>query len=150
MRLFFLSTCSPAACTMRAAYRRKISYVCYVFVVVSSRICTQRRMQHEKGRRIPHMSYVMCLLTGLRGSCTRRCTRHMSLQRHDTLVSVGVYVCRDVLHMLVVRSCPLAQTKNPFPLPLLPLRTRPTAISFRLMPVLIVLCLRVMAVLTTQ
>ena len=75
---------------------------------------------------------------------------HMSLQRHGTLVSVGVCVCRGVLHVFVVRSCTLAPTKNPFPLPLLPLGTRPTAICIRLMPVLIVLCFRVMAVLPTQ
>ena len=88
-----------------------------------------------KGGKDNKMSYVMCLLTGLCGSCTRRCTRHISLQRHGTLVPVCV--CRAVLHVFVVRWFTLAQTKTPFPLPLLPLGPRPLRICIWLMSILI-------------
>ena len=69
----------------------------------------------------------MCLLTGLRGSCTRRCTRAHELAEAWYMSLCGC-VCRGVLHVFVVRSFTLAQTKNPFPLPLLPLGPRPLAI----------------------
>ena len=104
---------------MRACYRREFHMVA-AFLLLSQAESAHRDSRSMK-RRTCHML----------GGCLPIYVEaarvvvhvHMSLQRHGTLVSVGVCVCRGVLHVFVVRSCTLSPTKKPIPTTTITTRT---------------------------